>query len=110
MFRTQRRYYRHPLRSKATVTTKDSEQSKQLTTQVNTISQGGMGLYTNTPLEKFTSVSVELSLDNLENKGKEDPLVGMVVSISKPNNLYLMGVCFDELLNQEQFWEIINSN
>ncbi len=110
MFRTQRRYYRHPLLAKAIVTTKGSEQSKRLTTQVNTISQGGMGVYTNTPLEKFTSVSVELSLDNLENKGKECPLVGLVVSISKPNNLYLMGVCFDELLSSEQLGKIVRCN
>lgn len=77
-----------------------------LTTQVNNISQGGMGVYTNVHIEKTTPVSVELLFDSHAGTGK-DILVGRVASVSSHGKDFFVGIAFDSEISYDRFVAII---
>ena len=60
MYKGFRRYPRYPISTKAVITIQDGGSHERLTTQVITISQGGMGVYANVVMKKASQVSVEL--------------------------------------------------
>jgi len=77
-----------------------------LTTEVNNISQGGMGVYTNVHMEKATPVSVELLFHSSAGIGK-DMLVGRVASVSSTGKDFFVGIAFDAEISYDRFVEII---
>jgi len=106
MYENYRRYQRYSISAKALITRRDSDSSETLTTQVTTISQGGMGFYADVPLRKATPVTVEL----LIGRPGMEILEGKIVSISLEGNNYFVGIAFDRDIPHERFIEIFGLN
>jgi hypothetical protein len=102
-----RKYPRYSISAKAVIRRLDAEKSEGLTTQVTTISQGGMGFYTEVFMEKATPVSIELLFDVLERKKDRDVLEGRIASICSQGSDYFVGIAFDKEISYDRFVEII---
>jgi hypothetical protein len=102
MHENYRRYQRYSVSARALLTRRDTGSPERLTTQVITISQGGMGFYASTPLEKTTPVSIELLIGN---PGLEI-LDGKIASICSQGDNYFIGIAFDREIPYERFVEI----
>ena len=101
-----RRYRRYLVLGQAVIRGHDTRSPGGLTTQVNNISQGGMGVYTNVRMEKATPVSVEL-LFHCSNRIGKDVLVGSVASVSRIGSDFFVGIAFDKEISYDRFVEII---
>ncbi len=104
MTENYRRYKRYSICAKAVLTRQGDGSPERLTVQVNTISQGGMGFYTNVRLEKATPVSVELVLDP---PGGQDVFEGRIASICPQGNDYFTGVAFTSDISYDHFVGLI---
>ena len=102
MHENYRRYQRYSVSAKALITRRDTESPETMTTQVSTISQGGMGFYAAVPLQKTTPVMVELLLGS----PGMGILKGKIASISSQGNNYFVGIAFDSEIPHERFIEI----
>jgi len=103
MYENYRRYQRYSVSAKALLTRRDTGSPERLTTQVITISQGGMGFYASAPLAKTTPVSIELMIGN-PGMGILD---GKIASISSQGDNYFIGIAFDREIPYERFVEIV---
>ena len=100
MHNDYRRYPRYSVNVKALITRRDESSPEKLTTQINTISQGGIGFYSNTFLGKFTPVTVELVIDAV---GRIEILEGKIVSICSQEKDYFVGISFDKAISDDRF-------
>ena len=100
MHNDYRRYPRYSVNARALITRLDESSSEKLTTQINTISQGGIGFYSNTFLGKSTPVTVELLIDTV---GRIEILEGKIASICSQGKDYFVGISFDEAISDERF-------
>ena len=107
MFENYRRYQRYSVSAKAVIRRLTKESQEGLTTQVNTISQGGMGFYTNVFIEKATPVTIEFSFGAFQSMEK-DILVGRIASVCFKEKDYFVGVAFDREISYDRFVEIIS--
>ena len=101
-----RRYRRYLVSGQAVIKGYDTRSPWGLTTQVNNISQGGMGVYTNVRMEKATPVSIEL-LFHCSNWIGKDVLAGRVASVSSIGSDFFVGIAFDNEISYDRFEEII---
>ncbi len=99
-----RRYPRFSVFAKAVITRRDAGSPGRLAAMVNTISQGGMGFYTDVFLEKATPVSVELLFGS---SVPADELDGKVASICSQGNDYFVGIAFDKEISYERLAEMV---
>ncbi len=106
MFEKFRRYRRYSISAQAVIRRMDSGSPEELTTSVNNISQGGMGVYSSVQMEKATPVSVELLFHSLEGI-KKDLLEGKIASICSHGNDFFVGIAFDREISYEHFVEIV---
>jgi hypothetical protein len=106
MFAMFRRYRRYSISAQAVIRRRDTGSPEGLTTQVNNISQGGMGVYTSVCMEKATPVLVELQFHSFEGIRK-DVLEGRIASVSSQGNDYFVGIAFDREISYDRFVEII---
>ena len=100
MHNDYRRYPRYSVNARALITRRDQSSSEKLTTQINTLSRGGIGFYSNTFLGKSTPVTVELLIDAV---GLIDILEGKIASICSQGKDYFVGISFDEAISDERF-------
>jgi hypothetical protein len=107
MFKNYRRYQRYSVSAKAVIRRLAAESQEGLTTQVNTLSQGGMGFYTDVFMEKATPVSIEFLFGALRGMEK-DILVGRIASVSYQEKDYFVGVSFEREISYDRFVEIIS--
>lgn len=107
MFENYRRYQRYSVSAKAVIRRQAGESQEGLTTQVNTISQGGMGFYTNVFMEKATPVSIEFLFSALKGMEK-DILEGRIASICSQEKDYFVGIAFEREISYDRFVEIIS--
>jgi hypothetical protein len=98
-----RRYPRYSVNARALITRRDESSSEKLTTQINTISQGGIGFYSNTFLGKSTPVTVELLFDSAD---RIEILEGRIASICTHDKDYFVGIAFDMAISADRFAEI----
>jgi hypothetical protein len=111
MFENYRRYKRYSVSARALIDISHNNSKRRLTTQVNTISQGGMGFYSNALLKISTPVSVDLlilppgEMDILQSKLAH--LKGKIASISSQGENYYVGISFDMEIPYENFSAII---
>lgn len=103
-----RRYHRYQIFAKAIVKARYQSDQKMLESQVNNISQGGIGVYIDTPLMKSTPVFVELSFPPSDNTMEGTIIEGSVVSLTEYDDRYFMGIAFDKVIPHENFMKIIN--
>jgi len=106
MFHKVRRYHRHSISGSAVITRRDAGSPKELVTRVNTISQGGMGFYSEVFIEKATPVSVELLFQSGSPTGG-NVLAGKIASVCSQEKDYYMGIAFDNEISFDRFIEII---
>lgn len=102
-----RKYRRYSVSAQAVIRRRDVGSLEGLTTQVNNISQGGMGVYTNVHMEKATPVSVELLFHCPDGIGK-DIFLGRVASVSPLGKDFFVGIAFDTEISYDRFVEIIS--
>ncbi len=106
MFETFRKWQRYSISARALIKRRDPGSPRGLIGQVTTISQGGMGFYTETLLEKDTPISVELLFQALDGT-KQDILEGRIASVCSSGNDYFLGVAFDREIPHDRFFGII---
>jgi hypothetical protein len=99
-----RRYPRYSVSARALIIRRDESPSEQLATQINTISQGGIGFYSNKFLGKSTPVTVELFLDD---HGRIEIIEGKIASICTQEKDYFVGIAFDKAISEDRFAEIL---
>lgn len=104
MFENYRRYPRYSICTKAVLKRLIGGSPEKLTIWVNTISQGGMGFYTEVFLEKATPVSVELMVDSPEGS---DVFEGRIASVSSQGKDYFTGIAFNEDISYDRFVGIV---
>lgn len=95
-----RRYPRYSVSARALITRWDESPPEKITTQINTISQGGIGFYSNTFLGKSTPVTVELQIDAA---GRIEILEGRIASICSQGKDYFVGISFDKAISEDRF-------
>ncbi len=95
-----RRYPRYSVNVRALITTRDQNSPEKLITQINTISRGGIGFYSNTFLGKSTPVTVELLIDAV---GQIDIFEGRIASICSQEKDYFVGISFDKAISDDRF-------
>jgi len=104
MHENYRKYQRYSIFARATITRRDEESPERLAAQVITISQGGMGFYTDVLFEKATPVSVKLLIDAPEGM---DVLEGKIASVNSQGDNYFTGIAFDREISYDRFVEFI---
>jgi len=107
MYEKFRRYPRYQISTKAVLTSRNGGSSESLTSQVVTISQGGMGIYTNRHMEKATPVSVELLLHTHDGAATTDAFEGRIASVCSHEEDYFVGIAFDREIAYDRFMDII---
>jgi hypothetical protein len=107
VFENYRRYKRFSVSAKAVIKRWSEGSPEGLNARVTTISQGGMGFYTDVLMEKATPVSVELFLCSLEGMTKNEMLQGRIASICTQGSDYFVGIAFDREISYDRFVEII---
>ncbi|MCL5022657.1 MAG: PilZ domain-containing protein [Nitrospirae bacterium] len=107
MFENFRRYQRYSISAGAVIRRQDAGSPERLTAQVTTISQGGMGFYTDVPMEKATPVSIELLFHPFGAAAGNDVLQGRIASVCSQGNDYYVGIAFDREISYDRFVEII---
>jgi len=104
VFENYRRYPRYSVCAKAVLRRLIDGSPEKLTVLVNTISQGGMGFYTDVFLEKATPVSIELMVDS---PGGPDVFEGRIASVSPQGKDYFTGIAFNEDISYDSFVGIV---
>ena len=100
MHNDYRRYPRYSVNVRALITRRDESYPEKLTTQINTISQGGIGFYSDTYLGKSTPVTVELLVDAV---GRTEIIEGKIASICSQEKDYFVGISFDKAISDDRF-------
>ncbi len=104
VFENYRRYPRYSICAKAVLKKLTEGPTEKLTVWVNTISQGGMGFYTDVLLEKATPVSIELVVDV---SGGTDVFEGRIASVSSQGKDYFTGIAFKNDISYERFVDMV---
>ncbi len=104
MFENYRRYPRYSICAKAMLKRLIEGSPEKLIVWVNTISQGGMGFYTDVFLEKATPVSIELMIGTPE---MTDVFEGRIASVSSQGKDYFTGIAFNKDISYERFADIV---
>lgn len=102
MFKEQRKHPRFPLFGVAEVREKGKEQRYVLTALVQSISEGGAGLYTLQAVAIGTPVSVTIKFTDNWGKSAYDDVEGTVASVTTLREFYSIGIAFHGLINREK--------
>jgi hypothetical protein len=105
VFENYRRYQRYSVSAKAVIRRQVAETQEGLTTQVSTLSQGGMGFYTDVLMEKATPVSIEFLFSALQGV-KQEVLTGRIASVCSQEKDYFVGIAFDREISYDRFMEM----
>ena len=100
MHNDYRRYPRYSVNARALITRRDVSSPEKLAAQINTISQGGIGFYSDTFLGKSTPVTVELLVDAV---GRTEIIEGKIASICSQEKDYFVGISFDKAISDDRF-------
>ncbi len=104
VFKNYRRYPRFSIFAKAVIQRRDAGRPGKVNAVVNTISQGGIGFYSDVMMEKTTPVLVELMIRGFEGT---EALEGTIASISPQGKDYFVGIAFDREISYERLAEIV---
>ncbi len=103
VFENYRKYPRYSICAKAVLKRLIDGSPEKLIVTVNTISQGGMGFYTDVLLEKATLVSIELMVS----PERPDVFEGRIASVSPQGKDYFTGIAFTEDISYDSFVGIV---
>ncbi len=96
----KRKHKRIPIAAVATVKYKDKDKTRSLQAITGSISYGGVGLYSDYPIEDGNDVSVTINFISTEGAIEAVSIGGQVVYNKKVGNMYYCGIQFDEDVNQ----------
>ena len=96
----QRRHKRVPITGTATLKFEDKGEIKSIQTMTVNISLGGIGLYSDDPIEDDTDVSITINFISVDGI-KTDSIEGCVVYNKNIGGIYFMGIQFNKELNSE---------
>lgn len=102
MSEDRRKHTRYPLFGIAEVRAKEGKDTPPFTALMQNISESGVGLYAHHPVHKGAAVSVTIKFTSREGKKVSDTLKGTVVSITKQEKYYCMGISLDEEIATEK--------
>ncbi|MBI4689390.1 MAG: PilZ domain-containing protein [Nitrospirae bacterium] len=108
MYKETRRYPRYPVFTKAVITTTDKGLCESINSQVVTISQGGMGVYTDVSMKKAIPVSVKLLSYTPDGMTMTDDFEGRIASVCSQEKDYFVGIAFDREIAYDRLIEIIS--
>ncbi len=94
----KRRHKRYPLFAIAELRHKEDS----ITAMVDNISLQGLGVYCLKPIELGARVEVEIRFISAEGDEKSDTLHGTVVWNLRREDIYMMGILFENELSQEE--------
>lgn len=103
-----RKYQRYQVSGNAVVIPRFKRGEQPIASRVNNISQGGIGVYTDVPLEKSTKVRIKFSFLGDPETGEESIIDGKVASLSENDHEYFLGIAFDQDISYDRFMKMIN--
>jgi c-di-GMP-binding flagellar brake protein YcgR len=101
MMNKKRRHKRVPISAAVSIRPGSREDDQPIHAMAANISLSGIGLYSDSPLEPETEVSLNIHFISTGGIMKTVSLQGSVVFIKEIGDMYFMGIEFDEELNQE---------
>ncbi len=99
MMKEHRKYPRLPLTAKVRLVYTTGASLYALTRDIN---RGGMGLYSNSPIDEGTGVRLEVMFKDMRGRDLMEVVKGKVVFNYEWHWVYVAGVQFDQLLNSEE--------
>jgi hypothetical protein len=102
MISNNRSYRRYSIFARADILMKNETKPVRIHTLVNSISEVGIGLYSNAPIERFAEISITIEFFNVEGKKENDSIDGKVVWLTRQDEMYYLGVFFNEELDAER--------
>ena len=93
-FEEARKWQRYQFFGRATVTV--PKQKIKVNSTIANISFSGLGIYSSKPVGRGKKVNVKLSFIDKDGKTQEDTITGKVDWQKKFQNMYLIGIIFDE--------------
>ncbi len=102
MFQNNRTHRRYSIFARVDIAIKNEIDPDTISAQINSISEVGLGLYSSEPIEHFTEISMNIEFFNVEGKKENDTIDGKVVWLSKQDDIYYLGVFFNEELSADK--------
>jgi hypothetical protein len=102
MVEDRREYGRYPMFAVAEVTQKDRVALARLLTQVNNISEMGLGVYSDTYIESGAKISVQVEYQGTDGVMEKDSIDGMVAWVVPQDTLFYVGIVFEKELDPEE--------
>lgn len=99
MMKEQRKYQRFPLTATARIVHANGDSLYSVTININ---RGGIGLYSNSFIDEGTNVKLDVMFKDIRGKDMMEMLKGKIVYSYKWHWVYVAGVQFNELLNQDE--------
>ncbi|GBD99112.1 PilZ domain protein [bacterium BMS3Abin07] len=113
MKNSTRKHHRYPYIASAAIRERNIADAEPVTVMVNNISEGGMGVFIETPFKKGTKVSIEVNFINLYGSEIKDVIHGEVSGLTERDTLYFMGISFDKKIDpykQPNLYELFNQS
>jgi Tfp pilus assembly protein PilZ len=102
MFEDLRKHSRYSMFAIAKIKLKDKANPLAIFGEVSNISDTGLGIYSCTRMNAGTEVFLNIEYRNAEGIIEQDSVEGKVTWISPKDELYYVGICYDEELNPEK--------
>jgi hypothetical protein len=98
----RREFARYPMFAVAEITQKDRVALARILSQVNNISEMGLGVYSDTYIESGAKISVQVEYQGTEGVMEKDSIDGRVAWVVPQDNLFYVGIIFDKELDPEE--------
>ncbi|MCL5022231.1 MAG: PilZ domain-containing protein [Nitrospirae bacterium] len=97
----KRRHKRVPISATATLRFKEGNETQSVQTMAASIALGGIGVYSDNPVEIETDVSITIDFISSDGMIKSSSTEGRVVYDKTIGTMHFIGIQFDEELNAE---------
>ena len=102
MFNNIRKYHRYPIFARANIVVKNEIDSVARKTEVSSIAVSGLGVYSAELIGVGEEVSINIEVPGPKEEMKNDTIDGKVVWLSMKDDIYYLGIFFDEELNKDR--------
>ena len=102
MEKDSREYYRYSIFARANIVVKNEINSVAIKTEVSNIAETGLGVYSAEPIGLGSEVSINIEFLSTEEEMKNDTIEGKVVWLSMKDDIYYLGIFFDEEFNKDK--------
>jgi c-di-GMP-binding flagellar brake protein YcgR len=102
MEKDNREYNRYSILARANIVVKNEINSVAINTRISDISETGLGVYSAELIGLGEEVSINIEFPDTEGDMKGDYIEGKVVWISMKDDVYYVGIFFDEKLSADK--------